>query len=60
VIEKIIPRMLDDAFRLTIDVIFNTKYSPECFDSKKKYKSKFKLDGFSDNENIFEFLCNLN
>ena len=60
VIEKIIPRMLDDAFRLTIDVVFNTKYSPECFDSKKRYKSKFKLDGFTDNENIFEFLCNLN
>ena len=59
VIEKIIPRMLDDAFRLTIDMVFNTKYSPECFDSKKRYKSKFKLDGFTDNENIFEFLCNL-
>ena len=59
VIEKIIPRMLDDAFRLTIDVVFNTKYSAECFDSRKKYKSKFKLDGFSDDENIFEFLCNL-
>ena len=60
VIAKIIPRMLDDAFRLTIDVVFNTKYSPECFDSRKRYKSKFKLDGFTDNENIFEFLCNLN
>ena len=59
VIAKIIPRMLDDAFRLTIDVVFNTKYSPECFDSRKRYKSKFKLDGFTDNENIFEFLCNL-
>ena len=60
VIEKIIPRMLDDAFRLTIDMVFNTKYSPECFDSKKRYKSKYRLDGFTDNENIFEFLCNLN
>ena len=60
VIEKIVPRMLDDAFRLTIDVVFNTKYSAECFDSRKRYKSKFKLDGYSDDENIFEFLCNLN
>ena len=60
VIEKIIPRMLDDAFRLTIDVVFNTKYSAECFDSRKKYKSKFHIDGFTDDENIFEFLCNLN
>ena len=60
VIAKIIPRMLDDAFRLTIDVVFNTKYSVECFDSRKKYKSKFHIDGFTDDENIFEFLCNLN
>ena len=60
VIEKIIPRMLDDAFRLTIDAVFNTKYSVECFDSRNRYKSKFKLQGYPDDENIFEFLCNLN
>jgi len=59
VIEKIIPRMMDDAFRLTIDKIFNTRYSKECFDENKNYKSKFKLDGYNDNENIFEFLCNV-
>ena len=59
VIEKLVPRMMDDAFRLTIDMIFNTKYSVNCFDSKGNYKSKFKLDGFNDDENIFEFLCNL-
>ena len=59
VIEKIIPRMMDDAFRLTIDKIFNTRYSNECFDKNKNYKSKFKLDGYSDSENIFEFLCNV-
>ena len=60
VIEKLIPRMLDDAFRLTIDKVFNTKYSADCFDSYGKYKSKFRLDGFNNNENIFEFICNLN
>ena len=59
VIEKIIPRMMDDAFRLTIDKIFNTRYSSDCFDKNKNYKSKFKLDGYSDYENIFEFLCNV-
>ena len=59
VIEKLIPRMMDDAFRLTIDKIFNTRYSNECFDKNKNYKSKFKLEGYSDNENIFEFLCNV-
>ena len=59
VIEKIVPRMLDDAFRLTIDSVFNTKYAPECIDLNGKYKSKFKLDGYSDEENVFEFLCNI-
>ena len=59
VIAKIIPRMMDDAFRLTIDKIFNTQYSKECFDKNKMYKSKFKLEGYNDYENIFEFLCNV-
>ena len=60
VIEKLIPRMMDDAFRLTIDKIFNTRYSNECIDEEGKYKTKYKLNGFRDDENIFEFLCNIN
>ena len=59
VIFKLVPRMLDDAFRLTIDKIFETKYSKECIDENGKYKSKYQLDGFTDEENIFEFLCNV-
>ena len=59
VIEKIIPRMLDDAFRLTIDKIFDTKYDLSCKDDDWKYKSKYKLEGFTDEENVFEFLCNI-
>ena len=59
VIQKLIPRMFDDALRLTLDKIFDTKYSNECFDENKNYKSKYKLEGFNDNENIFEFMCNI-
>ena len=59
VIKKLVPRMLDAAFRLTIDIIFETKYAPEWIDENGKYKSKYKLDGFSDEENVFEFLCNI-
>ena len=59
VILKLVPRMLDDAFRLTIDKIFETKYSSECIDENGKYKSKYQLDGFTDEENVFEFLCNI-
>ncbi len=59
VIEKLVPRMIDDALRLTIDKVFETKYSSECIDDNGKYKSKYKLEGFTDEENIFEFLCNV-
>jgi hypothetical protein len=52
--------MIDDALRLTIDKVFNTEYSSQCYDKKKKiYKTKYKLDGFTDDENVFEFLCNI-
>ena len=59
VIKKIIPRMMDDAFRLTIDKVFETKYSEECIDNNGNYKSKFPIEGYTDSENIFEFLCNI-
>ena len=60
VIQKLVPRMLDDAFRLTIDKVFETVYSPEVIDNNGRYKSKYKLDGFTEEENLFEFLCNVN
>ena len=59
VIEKLVPRMMDDAFRLTVDKVFNTRYSNECVDKNGNYKSKYKLNGFNDDENIFEFLFNI-
>ena len=59
VIKKIIPRMLDDAFRLTIDKVFDTRYDESCFDENRKYKSRFPIDGYQNDENIFEFLCNI-
>ena len=52
VIEKLIPKMLDDAFRLTIDKVFETKYDSCCI-KNGKYCSKYHFDGFSDDENIF-------
>ena len=60
VIQKLVPRMLDDAFRITIDKVFDTKYSPDVIDEDGRYKTKYKLDGFTDEENVFEFLCNVN
>ena len=59
VIKNIIPRMMDDAFRLTIDKVFETKYSENCIDANGNYKSRFPIEGYKDDENIFEFLCNI-
>lgn len=58
-IARLIPRILDDAFRKTIDCIFNTEYKEECL-VNGEYKSKYSLFSYPDSENLFEFMCNLN
>jgi len=57
-IGKLIPRMLDNAFRLTLDVLFNTSYTISTF-SNGKYISPFPMDNYSDDENLWEFICKL-
>jgi tubulin--tyrosine ligase len=54
-IEKLVPRMIDDAFRLTIDKIFNSKYN----NTGDIYNSRFEVNGYSNEENLWEFLCNI-
>ena len=46
-IKMLVPRMIDDAFRLTIDKIF------ERNDSNKDI-SQFKVDGYKDDENMWQ------
>ena len=58
-ISHLIPRMVDDALRLTLDKIFPTEYDKEVISQKGNYISKYHLDGFSDEENLFEFICNI-
>ena len=58
-ISKLVPRMIDDAFRLTIDVIFGTIYSSDRY-GKDGYISPFHVDGYSDSENMFELVVDLN
>ena len=58
-ISTLVPRMIDDALRLTIDVIFNTKYIEERY-VDGKYSSPFHVDGYNDDENLFDFVCDLN
>ena len=49
-ISQIVPRMIDDALRLTIDQIFQTDYS--CLENNK-YKSPFHVDNYSPYENMW-------
>ena len=52
--------MIDDAMRLTIDKVFPTEYDKEVIsEDGKTYVSKYHLDGFRDEENLFEFICNI-
>ena len=55
IIEMIIPRIIDDALRLSLDMIFPTIYKW----GQEKYISPFAVDGHSSEDNLFEFLCNL-
>lgn len=58
--------MVDDALRLTIDEILPTKYSWEHEEDLRRpcrdrtYYSPYRVEGFSDSENIFQYICSLN
>ena len=58
-IKVLIPRMLDDAFRLTLDKVFQTKYADGVLVGDV-YKSPFPVEGYSDEESMLEFICNVN
>ncbi len=57
-IRMLVPRMVEDALRLTVDDLFEPKYS--CVDEKGSYVSPFKVQNYSDNENMYDFICDLN
>ena len=54
-IEMLIPRMIDDAFKITIDKVFllNEK------NVEKMKENPYKVNGYDDNENMWEFLGNI-
>lgn len=49
IIEILIPRILDDMFRITIDTIYDQKNTTT--------KSEFSVNGYSNEENMFEKIC---
>ena len=64
-IKMLVPRMLDDALRLTVDKEFNTVYNFKGIERKARdqnflYESPFPVNGYSNSENMFKFICDLN
>ena len=66
-IKMLIPRMLDDALRLTVDKEFDTIYDFDgievCSNDKNCdfiYQSPFPVNGYLNSENIFKLICDLN
>ena len=62
VIQKLVPRMFDDALRLTIDKVFETKYSEECIDIDGKYnefRNQYTLILKESSEDLTEELKNI-
>lgn len=59
IIKMLVPRMIDDALRLTIDDLFEPTLSDEWKNDKGEYKSNFKVNGYTDEENMWELICNL-
>jgi len=56
-IRTLVPRMLDEVFRLTLDRIYEPKFIEN---DHFIYKSPYTVEGYSDYETVFEFVCNLN
>lgn len=52
ILEKLLPRMLHNAFQLTLDVLLPGKIK------QNHPKPKYHVDGYSDDENMWEFLAN--
>ena len=65
-IKRLVPRMLDDALRLTVDKEFDTIYNIDGIEVHSNdsnceiiYQSPFPVYGYLNSENIFKFICDL-
>ena len=59
-IKMLVPRMIDDALRLTLDKEFETEYNfGENYKYSSLYESPFPVEGYSNNDNMFKFIGDL-
>ena len=52
-IKILVPRMINDCLKLTVDILFNNEYK------ENKYFSKYHVSGYEDKENLWEFICDI-
>ena len=53
IIKMLIPRMIDDSLRLTVDDVFEPRYIKN---DPNNYKSPFPVEGYEDTENMWMYL----
>ena len=59
-IKMLVPRMIDDALRLTVDKLFETEYDlGDNYKYTSVYESPFRVDGYRNSDNMFRFVCDL-
>jgi hypothetical protein len=56
-IRQLVPRMIEDALRLTIDDMFPTRYIE--IEENEQYKSPFPVDNYSETDNLWDFVCSI-
>ena len=60
IIKILVPRMIDDALRLTVDDVLQSDYIQDWKNQKGEYCSKFHVNGYKDEDNLWEFVCEAN
>ena len=62
-IKMLVPRMIDDALRLTLDKIFENKFTYYNEDKGMTFDefqySKFEVNNYSNKENMWEYICSI-
>lgn len=59
ILKKLIPRMIDDMMKLSVDAMFNDFTSPNYPNGPSGLLPTFTVPGYSDEENMWELLCNV-
>ena len=57
-LKMLLPRMLNDAFKLTVDVVFKT-YNLEPKEAFPRIEQPYRVNGYPDSQNMWQLLCAL-